>query len=93
METNEQTIANGTNSANTIIYNPVKIVSEHLFNDDKYTPIHRIACGVCFIVIGVEIAQVSAGTIYHFVGDATGYLIHGIGSLPILERLEKWIKS
>lgn len=66
-----------------------KRIYSHLLGEE-HTPTHRKIAGVCVIIFGVgfvKIMYISAFEVVHFVGDAIGYLIHGIGCLPFVEKI------
>jgi hypothetical protein len=72
----------------TIVRMPY-IISEHLFGKG-HSPRHRISVGVMIMIIGVSISKMTFGyTIFHFLYDGIGYLVHGIGCLPIIEYMEQ----
>lgn len=54
----------------------------------NHTVSHRVGAGFVLMAIGVVIAH-SAATcpiiILSYIGDGFGYLLHGIGSLPLAE--------
>lgn len=65
------------------------ILTEHLFGKD-HTPRHRVSVGLVVMASGVMISKISFGyEIVHFLADGIGYLIHGIGCLPIIESLQE----
>jgi len=58
------------------------------FLGEKHTHAHRIIIGVFVMGFGVGIAKIHTEyIIIHFVYDMCGYLIHGIGAVPIIEFL------
>lgn len=66
-----------------------KKVYSHLLGEE-HTPIHRKIAGVCVIIFGVgfvKVMYISTLEVVHFAGDAIGYLIHGIGCLPFVEKI------
>lgn len=71
-----------------------KLISvKHLCNHlvDKKRPfVHRFVVGCAVSAIGVVITTFFVDTPFHLVMDGVGYAIHGIGILPIVERLENW---
>lgn len=77
-----------------------KIICNHTIGKNhSYT--HRMRCGVLVMMIGVAISKSAAhiphtSTIWimkiiffvsHYAVDAVGYFIHGVGALPIVEKL------
>lgn len=68
---------------------PVKFICNHLVGENHKEK-HRIYVGLCVMVFGVAVASVCREfTNSHLVagaGDMVGYLIHGMGCVPILKR-------
>lgn len=77
-----QTFLNNINVSRHIYYH---IIGEH------HTKIHRIFVGSGIMLIGVCIAKSGASSFWliHYITDIVGYLIHGIGAIPIIQRLEE----
>lgn len=65
-------------------------ICEHMIGS-KHTKTHRISVGLIIMVIGVEVAHSGIGCYWMIstVLDLGGYLIHGIGAIPILKEIEK----
>lgn len=66
--------------------NPVKQTCNHLMGED-HTPSHRMGVGVVYIFAGVLVSKIGEGYIHLFF-DAMGYLIHALGTIPIIESLQ-----
>ncbi len=66
------------------------IMCDHLFGED-HTDAHKIFCGVLVIILGVYISKVGHGehTVVQVICDGGGYLIHGLGSFPIIDLIMK----
>jgi len=77
------------NIRNFSSFNPPKFICDHLVGKN-HTPIHRMAFGSVTILIGVLIAKSGGEGITHILTDCVGYFIHGVGSMPFLEFLDKW---
>jgi hypothetical protein len=68
---------------------PASFICEHLFGKN-HTHGHRIIVGVVIMLVGVTIskgAMMFEGIIVHYLMDAVGYGIHGIGLAPTLEYI------
>lgn len=66
-----------------------KTICDHLIGEE-HTPIHRISVGVVIMVVGVGVAKGSMAIDYafvHFFGDMLGYFLHGVGAIPIVDKL------
>lgn len=61
--------------------NVVKITAANIFGE-KHTHAHRIFCGSIFIIVGVGIAE-GNWLVFHFMSSAIGYILHGIGAMPM----------
>lgn len=73
------------------IVNLPKATCEHLLNEN-HNLMHRIFVGTIIIFFGVGITKVtlmSPSLFAHVFGDALGYLLHGIGSVPYVQ----WIAN
>lgn len=68
-------------------YNPINFASNHLMNE-KYKFHHRLIVGGLIASFGVSISSIGEGYI-HYIFEGVGYIIHGIGILPIMQRVEK----
>lgn len=67
--------------------NVSKHVCAHLLGN-KQKPRHRITVGVFIMFIGVCIAKTTTEYFaVHLLCDMTGYFLHGIGAIPLLEKL------
>lgn len=67
--------------------NVAKTICNHLVGKE-HTKNHRIFTGIILMIFGVGltvIAKSFASSIIHFIGDAIGYLLHGLGGYPIVE--------
>lgn len=73
-------------------------ISKHICNSlvgREHTQRHRVGTGMIIMAVGVTIAKVGACIHFWWVEyalDITGYLIHGIGCLPIIEHMEEKYK-
>jgi len=66
-----------------------KHTANHLIGN-QHTQGHRMFIGAIVIIIGVVISKGSAHiglSVMHYFGDAVGYLVHGIGTIPYIEAL------
>ena len=73
----------------SIVVVPVAWVCGHLFGI-HHTHGHRIVVGFVVMFVGVIISKAAImfdGIIIHYVMDAAGYGIHGIGLAPTLEYI------
>ncbi len=65
------------------------LVGDHILGENHH-PFHRISIGVIIMIIGVSIAKIhSPITIVTILIDGTGYTLHGIGAIPIIESFMK----
>lgn len=66
--------------------NVSKVVCDHLVGEN-HTQRHRMITGVIIVVAGVAISKIPT-TIHtlHFLFDAVGYGVHGLGCVPFIER-------
>lgn len=60
---------------------------------ENHTFVHRISFGIILIGSGVVIAKFNFGGVTHYFFDALGYVIHGIGSIPLVEGFVKLAKK
>lgn len=70
-------------------FNVSKPICNHLVGKN-HTPTHRATAGAVIMTIGVMVAK--SGHYVHFMVleyllDLCGYLIHGIGAIPIVEKI------
>lgn len=65
-----------------------KALCNHLIGE-HHTLGHRMFVGSILMVVGVAVAHTATvlPTGAGFVADLTGYLIHGIGSTPVIEAI------
>lgn len=88
------TLAGGNNNFRNSVLEKLDVtkpICEHLIGTN-HTDIHRIFTGAIIMVAGVSLVKFSMSTSYFFLqftGDILGYLIHGIGAIPILKKLEE----
>jgi hypothetical protein len=69
--------------------NLAKHICDHMLGE-HHSQTHRCMVGVGVMIIGVAVAKTPVPhVVIHFVCDLTGYLIHGIGAIPILEQIAK----
>lgn len=69
------------------ILNVPKHICTHIVGEN-HSQIHRLFVGVIVIVIGVGIANIHIGVIVvDMTAEGIGYVIHGIGSIPIVEGI------
>lgn len=69
--------------------NVSKEICDHLFGED-HSAHHRMVAGVVVMVVGVLVANIRVDVvIIKFVLDGVGYLIHGVGCIPIIDGLRK----
>lgn len=68
---------------------PVRFLCNHLVGE-KHKEYHRCLVGLVVMVFGVAIAtfskEISHSHLVAFTGDMVGYLVHGMGCVPILKR-------
>lgn len=71
----------------------IHIISSEMCNHligKKHPVSHRMTVGVVLITIGVIITKIALlfeGVYVHAIADGLGYLIHGIGSVPIIQYI------
>lgn len=65
-----------------------KALCNHLIGEN-HSLAHRLICGACLMVVGVAVAHTASALPEGagFIADLTGYLIHGIGSTPVIEAI------
>lgn len=71
-----------------VIEIPTKLTN-HLVGEN-HTMRHRKITGVFIIMVGVIVAKsgnLISIHIIHYLCDAVGYLIHGIGTIPFVEQI------
>lgn len=72
--------------------NVPKHISNHIFGA-AHTESHRIFSGIIVMLIGVVIAKIEIHTnALHYMFDGTGYLLHAIGTFPIIEYIKNKTK-
>lgn len=67
-----------------------KHITNHLVGED-HSPRHQKITGLFIIMFGVAISKLSLllnTHVVHFIGDAVGYAIHGIGLIPFAKDIE-----
>lgn len=85
METNKQT---GAVRFHTDV---PKAVRNHLLGKD-HSPKHRFIFGTAIMLFGISIVKGSLfldSFVLHFLADVVGYLLHGVGALPIFKAIEQ----
>lgn len=71
--------------------NVPRIICFHLLGEN-HSEYHRMSVGVIIMASGVLMAEFNSGIIIiHFIGNMFGYLLHGIGSIPFVEELSKYL--
>lgn len=66
-----------------------KMISGHLFGE-RHTEKHRMYVGVLVIFAGVAISKFPlGGFIVHYLCDAVGYGVHGVGLIPFVDALTR----
>lgn len=80
------------NNKNSLLekLNVSKVICNHIVGEN-HSDGHRICCGILVVFFGVWFSKlgVNMNWAIHYLTDASGYLIHGIGSIPILDYLSK----
>lgn len=69
------------------IPNPSKFICNHLIGKE-HRLIHRVIVGILIMISGVYLTKLcllSEFLIIHVVGDTIGFLVHGVGAIPIVE--------
>ena len=73
--------------------NVTKAVCDHLVGEG-HTERHRMITGVFIVIVGVGISKIPTTiTIIHFLLDAVGYGVHGLGCIPFIDRFIHLAKS
>lgn len=66
--------------------NVSKVVCDHLIGEE-HTQRHRMITGLIIIVLGVGISKIPTSIhVIHWMADAVGYGVHGLGCVPFIER-------
>ncbi len=60
-------------------------ISNHLFGVE-HTETHRICVGIVVMCCGYFISKID---LFHYFFEITGYFIHGAGSLPAVDYIQK----
>jgi hypothetical protein len=69
------------------LINVPKKICNHIVGKD-HTLIHRITVGTLVMGVGVLVAKIETDImIIHVFFDGLGYLLHGIGAIPIVEQI------
>lgn len=68
--------------------NLARRIGDHLLGEEHPLP-HRMKIGGCMMLIGVGIANLFQGYMFHFIPDMIGYLIHGAGTIPFIDWLTR----
>lgn len=71
--------------------NAPKAICNHMLGAD-HKPVHRISVGIVIMVFGVVVAKGAAlaePTFIHIAGDAFGYFLHALGSIPLLKLIDR----
>lgn len=63
-----------------------KIICNHVMGKN-HSINHRVVVGIIFIYSGVLIAGFFQSGILHIIFDGVGYCVHGIGSIPLVEKI------
>ena len=75
--------------------NAARVISDHLVGK-HHTERRRMVVGVVIMSVGVGISGAGAEVGVHavkFVAEAIGYLIHGIGCVPFIDRLIEMVDN
>lgn len=73
--------------------NFVKWLCTHILGE-KHTLRHRMIVGALIMITGVFVSKLGvAHPALHYFTDMTGYFIHGIGGIPYIEQLSKFVKD
>jgi hypothetical protein len=84
MDTNKQT------GANRFHPDVPKTVREHLMGKN-YSNRHKFIFGTLIMTFGIGIVKASLfvdSFILHFLADGIGYLLHGVGAIPVIKSIE-----
>ena len=66
-----------------------RILWTHLLGKN-HSHVHRMSTGGILMVVGVLIAAIHAESIVmHIVIDGGGYLLHGLGAVPFIEKISE----
>lgn len=72
------------------VVNLPRYICRHMVGE-QHSCAHRMGVGVVVMTAGVGIAMfgghVIPGAVGHFMCDAIGYLVHGLGAVPFIEWL------
>ena len=71
--------------------NLTRIICDQVIGE-KHSINHRLVCGCGFVLIGVLIAGAGSGY-FHVFCEGFGYIVHGIGTVPMVEKLGMLINS
>lgn len=67
-------------------------LANHLIGEN-HKPVHCCTIGVIVITVGTYIANIHTGNMFINMGtEAFGYVIHGVGSIPIIDAVAKSAK-
>lgn len=69
-----------------------KHLCQHLL-DEKHSYTHRVVVGVAVMAFGVSITALPTEGVIHYLMDGVGYMFHGIGSVPLVQKLETLAKD
>lgn len=70
-------------------------VRNHLLGQ-KHSPKHKFIFGSFIMLFGILIVKLSLlidSILVHFFADAFGYLLHGVGAIPIIKSIEETTKG
>lgn len=72
----------------TIITIP-EAIARHLFAE-RFTCVHKMYVGLGLCAIGVTITSIRSmcAMPIHYIGDFLGASLHGIGLVPVIEKLQ-----
>ena len=68
-----------------------RIMQNHLISE-RHTPRHKFIFGSVIMLCGISLVKgslVLESGLIHFFADAVGYLLHGIGAIPIIKSIEE----
>lgn len=68
-----------------------KAVRDHLLSN-KHSPRHKFIFGTMIMFAGVGIVKGSTvidSVAIHFFADVLGYLLHGVGAVPVIKSIEE----
>jgi hypothetical protein len=70
-----------------MLINVPQRVCDHLVGEN-HTTSHRVFVGVIVMFVGVIFSKIHTEIyVINIVVDSTGYLLHGIGAVPIVEHI------